>query len=308
MENKQRILVSGSSGLIGSALCRQLERDGHEVLRLVRPPHPDATGRIPWDPATGTLDEDDRLEGLDAVMHLAGESIASGRWTHARKARLRNSRVQGTRLLSRILATRKTPPRVLISASAIGYYGHEGDSTMDEQSPTGESFLALICREWEAATEEARKAGIRTLHTRLGLVLAPGGGALGKMERPFRCGLGGIIGSGDQIVSWISLPDLIRAFLFLLDRDDLRGPVNVVSPIPVTNREFTRALGQVWRCPTFMPLPAFAAHLLLGEMAEETLLASCRVHPAVLEKAGFSFEHPDLAAALTWAYPGKAAT
>lgn len=291
-----RIAVSGASGLIGSGLCERLAAAGHEVLKLVRR-NTDEPRHIAWDPEAGTMDPGP-LERLDAVVHLAGEPIAAGRWNAARKARIRDSRGRGTRLLCDTLARLQAPPRALICASAIGIYGDRGDTLLDESSPPGEGFLADVCREWEAAADPARDAGIRTVHVRIGIVLSREGGALGKMLTPFRLGLGGIVGSGRQYWSWIALDDLVSAIVFAIETEELSGPVNGTAPNPVTNREFTRILGRVLRRPTIFPLPAFAARLALGEMADELLLGSQKVIPAQLQKAGFRFAYPDLQPAL----------
>ncbi|MGD0697382.1 MAG: TIGR01777 family oxidoreductase [Terriglobia bacterium] len=292
------ILVTGSSGLVGSALIPALAGEGHRVTRLVRSTPRAAGDSIPWDPAAGILDAPS-LEGFDAVVHLAGESIAGGRWTVERKARIRDSRVNSTRLLSERLAQLTRPPKVLISASAVGYYGDRGDETLTEESPPGSNFLAGVCREWEAATEPALQHGIRVAVLRSGVVLSPAGGALAKMLFPFRMGVGGIVGSGKQYFSWISIDDLVRVIIRALKTDSLRGPVNAVAPHAVTNAEFTKALGQVLGRPTIVPMPAFAARIAFGEMADELLLASARVVPAKLLASGFVFHHAEIGHALT---------
>jgi uncharacterized protein (TIGR01777 family) len=238
------------------------------------------------------------LEDMDAVVHLAGENIASGRWTAERKRRIRDSRVRGTRLLADSLARLKEPPKVLVCASAIGYYGNRPEETVNEDSSSGSGFLPEVCREWEKATKPAEESGIRVVGTRFGIVLSPSGGALAKMLLPFRLGAGGKIGSGQQYMSWISLDDAIGAIDHALVTESLAGAVNVVAPRPVTNSEFTKTLGQVLRRPTLFPMPAIAARLLLGEMAEELLLASIRVEPARLLATGYKFRHPDLEGAL----------
>lgn len=292
-----RILVSGSTGLVGSALVPLLTSGGHEVVRLVRgAPQPGARD-IHWDPDAGKLDEA-ALEGIDAVVHLAGESIASGRWTAAKKTRIRDSRVRGTRLLSEALARRQQPPRVLVSASAIGYYGDRGEELLTEDSPVGTGFLAEVCRDWEQATEPAAAKGIRVVNLRFGVILTPAGGALAKMLFPFRMGVGGKIGSGRQYTSWIALDDAIGAVQHALVNEAVRGPVNGVAPRPVTNLEFTKTLGRVLGRPTIFPMPAFAARLAFGEMAQELLLAGARVEPARLGQTGYRFRYPDLEGAL----------
>ena len=291
-----KILISGASGLIGSALKTALTARGDSVLSLTR-----RTARnddeITWDPSADTLDPS-RLTDIDGVIHLAGESIAARRWSAAQKARIRDSRVQGTTLLAQTLASISPPPKIFISASAIGYYGNRDDEILTEDSPPGEGFLPDVSIAWENAAKPATEAGIRTVHPRIGLVLSPTGGALGKMRLPFKLGLGGIIGSGNQYMSWITLDDLVSLFLFAIDRESISGAINAVSPTPVTNREFTKTLGRVLSRPTIFPLPAFAAKLALGEMADALLLASTRVIPSRLENTDFSFTHPNLEPAL----------
>ena len=290
-----KILVAGSSGLIGTALCSRLEREGHEVVRLVR--RAPAQGELRWDPEVGEL-EQEALEGIEATVHLGGRSIAAGRWTTTVKEQLRQSRVQTTQLLAAHLAGLAAPPRVLVCASAVGIYGHRGDEELDEESDTGEGFLAELGRAWEEASAVASEAGIRVVQARLGIVLSRRGGALAKMLWPFRLGLGGKIGSGRQYVSWISLEDAVAALIYAVENDALRGPVNLTAPQPVTNAELTRTLGRVLRRPTRLPLPAFAAKLVLGELAEEGLLASQRARPKRLLEAGFEFAYPELEGAL----------
>jgi uncharacterized protein (TIGR01777 family) len=238
------------------------------------------------------------LEGLDAFVHLAGENIAAGRWTAARKEAIRNSRVMGTRLLCDALAGLSRPPKTLLCASAIGYYGDRWEDTLTEESPAGKGFLPEVCREWEAAAEPAAKKGIRVVHLRFGVVLTPAGGALARMLPPFRAGLGGTLGSGRQYVSWVALDDLPGIVLHALTREELRGPVNAVAPRPVTNREFTEALGKILSRPTFFPVPALALRVAFGEMADALLLASARVFPRRLEETGYRFRFPELHAAL----------
>ncbi len=290
------VLVTGSSGLVGSALIPHLESSGHRVLRLVRAsPKGDLERR--WDPETGELAAAE-LEGIQAVVHLAGENIASGRWNEAKKNRIRGSREDGTRLLAQGLADLQTPPGVLISASAIGYYGNRGDEVLNEESPPGADFLAETCIAWESAARPAADAGVRTVYLRIGIVLSADGGALAKMLFPFKMGVGGVIGSGDQYMSWVSLSDLAGIIAHALKTETLEGPVNAVSPAPATNREFTKTLGGVLFRPTLFPMPGFAARLAFGEMADALLLSSTRVDPARLQESGYDFQHPGLEGAL----------
>jgi uncharacterized protein (TIGR01777 family) len=291
------VLVTGSSGLVGSALVSQLKGDGHTVTRLVRSRRSAAEAQVPWDPEVGTIDAAS-LEGLDAVVHLAGESIAAGRWTAARKVRILESRVKGTRLLAEALARLHKRPKVLVSASAVGYYGDRGEEGLGEESASGSGFLAEVCRQWEAAATPASQSGIRVVHPRFGVILSRAGGALPRLLLPFRLGLGGRLGSGQQFMSWIALDDVVGAIHHAITHDDLQGPVNAVSPAPARNHEFTKTLGRVLRRPTVFPLPAFAARLAFGQMADEMLLASQRVEPAKLLASGYQFQFPDLESAL----------
>ena len=293
-----KVLVSGSTGLVGSALCTALTSGGHEIARLVRQSPRSRQPEISWDPAKGTIDAT-KLEGFDAVVHLAGESIAAGRWTDEQKARIRDSRIQGTRLLCETLATLKNKPKVLVCASAVGYYGDRGDEVVDESSPAGANmFLVDVCQEWEAATEPARTAGIRVVNLRFGVVLSPNGGALAKMLLPFKLGAGGVVGTGKQYMSWIALDDAVGSIQHCLTTDSLTGPVNAVAPQAVTNYEFTKTLGKVLVRPTILPMPAFAARLALGQMADELLLASTRVRPTKLLESKYPFHYPQLEGAL----------
>lgn len=292
------VAVSGSSGLIGEALMKELNRRGHRVSRMVRRAAA-GLGEISWDPASGRLDPGD-LEGLDGVVHLAGENIAA-RWTAARKARIRESRVKGTKLISETLAQLRRRPAVLVAASAVGIYGNRGNELLTEASPPGDrsrDFLASVSWEWEAAGEPARVAGIRVVHSRFGMVLSPKGGALKKMLLPFRVGLGGQVGNGTQWMSWISIDDAVGAILHALATETLGGPVNATAPEPVTNQDFARALGRVLRRPTPFRVPAAALRLALGEMADSTLLTSTRAVPSKLLASGYRFQHPDLETAL----------
>ncbi len=289
-----KILVSGSSGLIGAALLPALQSSGYEVTRLV---HGAASGRgqIRWDPGQPLAPE--LVSGFDAVVHLAGESIV-GRWTEAKKRRIRESRVRGTRNLATALAAAPQPPPLLISASAIGYYGNRGEEMLREESASGNGFLSEVCREWESAAEPAAKAGIRALQVRFGLVLSPSGGALQKMLLPFRIGLGGNMGNGRQWWSWIDISDVVGAIQHVIKTDSLRGPVNVVAANPVRNAEFTKTLASVLSRPAIFPMPAFAARLVFGQMGDELLLASQRVEPAKLMASGYIFQKADLRKAL----------
>ncbi len=290
-----KILVSGASGFIGSALCPVLSSAGADVRRLVRT-RPRDDSEIQWDPAGST--DASQLEGLDAVVHLAGERI-TGPWTAAKKQRILQSRAQGTRTLATLFAQCARRPRVFVSASAVGFYGDRGDEILREESAPGSTgFLPEVARAWEEATRPAAEAGIRVVNLRIGIVLSPRGGALKQMLLPFKLGLGGRLGSGQQHMSWIALDDLLGAIQFALTNDLLRGPVNAVAPNPVTNAEFTKTLGQVLHRPTIFPVPAFAVRTLFGQMGEELLLASQRVEPARLVAAGFSFKHPELRGAL----------
>jgi len=292
-----KVLVTGSTGLVGSALVSCLAGGGHNVTRMVRAKKIRGKDEVGWDPAAGVIDSAG-LEGLDAVVHLAGESISSGRWTTEKKAKIRDSRVSGTRLLAETLSRLAKPPKVFVSASAIGYYGDRGAETLVEDSGPGTGFLAEVCRAWEAAAEPAARSGIRVVHPRIGVVLGRDGGALKMMLLPFKMGIGGKIGSGEQYMSWIALDELIGVIRHLLITDTLTGAVNAVAPRPVTNLEFTKSLGRVLSRPTVMPLPAFAATLALGEMAEELLLGSARVEPLRLLASGYKFRHPELEEAL----------
>ena len=302
-----RILVSGSHGLVGAALVARLRTAGHDVARLVRQRPSEDESSVCWDPQRGTIDGS-ALDRFDAVVHLAGENIAARRWTSTQKSRIRDSRVIGTRLLAESLATQDQPPRVLICASAIGYYGDRSDEELDEQSSSGDGFLAEVCREWEAACEPAVTAGIRVVPIRWGMILSASGGALQKMLLPFRLCLGGIVGSGRQYWSWITLGDVLGIIEHVMTNEQFAGPVNGTSPNPVTNREFTKSLGRALHRPTLFPMPAFAARLILGGMADELLLGSARVLPKRLLETGYKFRHPDLNAALTDILNGRDGT
>ena len=288
------VLISGATGLIGSALVPELEAKGHTVTRLSR--SGSGTGTVRWDPSAGTIDGD--LEGTEAVVHLAGESIAQGRWSPDKKRRILDSRVQGTRLLAERIAALSTPPKVMVSTSAVGYYGDRGGEVLTEESAPGEDFLARVCREWEAAAEPARRAGIRVVHPRLGIVLSPEGGALGTTLPIFKLGGGGKIGSGRQWWSWVALDDVVGSTVHALTDEGVEGPVNVGSPNPMTNAEYTKVLGKVLGRPTVLPLPAPAARVMLGEVADALLLASQRMRPTRLQDTGYAFRYPQLEGAL----------
>lgn len=291
-----KILVTGSTGLVGSALIPKLEAKGHQIIRLVRSESNDASA-VFWNPGQGEINAAG-LEGLNGVVHLAGENLAEGRWTDEKKRRIRESRVKGTRLLSETLAQLNRKPEVLVSASAVGFYGNRGDEVLTERSASGSDFLAEACREWELATQPAAQAGIRVVNLRFGVIFSSEGGALKKMLLPFRLGVGGKLGSGRQYMSWIAIDDAVEAIEFALTNETLRGAVNAVAPQAVTNYDFTKTLGRVLSRPTIFTVPAFATHLAFGEMADETLLASQRVEPQRLLEAGYTFKYPTLEAAL----------
>ncbi|MGI8790226.1 MAG: TIGR01777 family oxidoreductase [Actinomycetota bacterium] len=291
-----RILLSGASGFIGSALRRVLEQEGHEVSALSRSAPADSSA-VQWDPDSGELDPV-ALEGWDAVVHLAGEGIGDRRWNEAHKRRVRDSRIKGTTLLSRTLAKLDRPPAVLLSASAIGYYGDRGDEALTENAPAGGGFLAGVVQAWEESTAPARDSGIRVVTMRSGLVLDGDGGVLKRQLIPFRLGMGGRLGAGRQYWSWITLEDEVRAMQHLLDAD-VSGAVNLTAPTPVTNAEFTAVLGRVLSRPAFLSVPPVALEVVLGkEMATEMLFFSQRVVPSKLEGSGFRFRHPELESAL----------
>jgi len=299
MVSSSRILVSGMSGPIGTALLATLKSNGARIARLTRIGAKYSVSdeqQIPWNPAQPIPPES--VSGFDAVIHLAGESII-GRWTEAKKGKIRDSRVTGTTHLAQALAHSKHKPQVFVCSSAIGYYGDRGDEVLNEQSVPGTGFLSEVCREWEAATQPAVEAGIRTVSMRTGIVLTPKGGALGKMLTPFQMGVGGRIGNGRQWMSWIDLRDMVGAIHHLLKNDLLHGPVNMVGPKPVTNLEFTQTLASVLSRPAIFPLPAFAVKLAFGEMGETVLLGSQRVEPAQLLGSGYPFRFHELRASLT---------
>lgn len=296
-ERPLRIAVTGASGLVGRRLCAWLASGGHRVQAMVRREPKAGSDEIAWNPALGRIDSA-ALEGVDAVVNLAGENVASGRWTAPRKDVIRRSRVDGTALLARTIASLSRPPRVLVSASAIGIYGDRAGEWLTEDSEGGRGFLADVCREWESATSPAAERGIRVVVLRIGMVLSAAGGALARMLGPFRMGMGGPVGGGRQYVSWIAMDDLLGIVLRAIEDDSLRGAVNAVAPNPVTNAEFVSILARLLHRPAVVPLPAVAVRLLFGEMGDALLLASARVRPARLEATGFAFRHPDLASAL----------
>lgn len=289
-----KILIAGASGLIGKALSEFLASTGHTIVKLSRQPGADT---IVWNPKEGHVDNS-ALEGFDAFINLAGENIAGGRWTEEKKKLILESRIQATSLLVKAIQTLKAPPKVLINASAIGYYGSQGDNIVDEDSPSGQGFLAEVCRQWEAATEPAKAAGVRVVIIRIGVVLSKDGGALANMLTPFKLCLGGRIGSGRQYMSWVSLNELIRMIDFALRNEAITGPVNAVAPCPVQNIEFTKTLGKALGRPTVLPMPAFAVRWVFGELGDELLLSSTRVHPTRLQKAGYTYYDPHLSTVL----------
>jgi uncharacterized protein len=299
-----QVLMSGVSGPIGAALLPALKASGARITRLMRQDSggsPAGEASLAWDPAQPLSAE--AVSGFDAVIHLAGESIV-GRWTESKKKKIRDSRVVGTENLANALARAQNKPRVWVSSSAIGYYGNRGDEVLTESSPPGSGFLAGVCREWEAATQAAADAGIRTVQIRTGVVLSPRGGALGKMLTPFKMGAGGRMGDGQQWMSWIDVEDLVGAVLHIVHSDGLRGPVNMVGPKPVRNAEFTQILASVLNRPAMFPVPAFAVKLAFGEMGETVLLGSQQVEPTRLVHSGFGFRFESLRDSLEHALRG----
>lgn len=291
-----KILVTGSSGLVGSSLVSFLGIAKHQVIKLVRKQTNLKSNEISWDPEKGKLDPHS-LEGFDAVVHLAGENLM-GRWSEDKKKEILNSRVKSTQLLCKVLSQLQQPPSVLVSASAIGYYGNQGDMVLTESSPKGIGFLADVCDKWEKATIPAVEKGIRTVNLRIGIVLSKNGGALKLMLLPFQLGMGGYLGDGKQYMSWIDIDDLTGIIYYAIQKSDLKGPVNAISPYPVTNYEFTKTLGSALNRPTFLAVPSFVINGLFGEMGEAVLLNSTRVRPEVLLEHGFHFDYPKLGESL----------
>ena len=292
-----RVLISGGSGLVGSALTKSLRADGHSVFHFVRPGGTAAPGDVRWDPSQATVDVP-ALEAFDAIVHLSGASISDGRWTDNRKKELRSSRVDSTRVLVDSLERLKQPPRVFVCASAIGYYGNRGDELLAESSGYGNDFLALVCRAWEGEAARAAARGVRTVMARFGVILATQGGALPRMLMPFKLGLGGRLGSGKQWMSWIALEDVVQILRSAIADEKIQGPVNIVAPQPAQNAEFTRVLAGVLHRPAIFPAPAIALRLALGQMADGLLLSSQRVQPEKLVASGYKFRHESLQPAL----------
>lgn len=291
-----RILITGASGLVGTALQRSFAHKGYDVLLASRS-EPKTANHIQWNVEDGFA-EPERLEGIDAVVHLAGENVSGLRWTDEKKKAIRDSRVLGTRSVVDAISKLKDRPKVLVASSAIGFYGERGDEEMSESSTAGHGFLADVAKEWEGEARRAEDAGIRTVLLRTGIVLSKDGGALGTMLTPFKMGVGGVVGSGKQWMSWISLDDHIAVINYVIENDNIRGAVNAVSPHPVTNEEFTKTLGEALSRPTFIPLPEFAVSMLMGEMGDALLLTSTKVMPNRLLDAGFEFKLPDLKSAI----------
>lgn len=292
-----KILIAGASGFVGSELVPFLTHAGCEVKKLVRKNTDLASDEISWDPEKGIVNESE-LEGFDAMINLAGDSISQGRWTEKKKKSILESRINATRTLSNAIQRIKKPPKIFINASAVGYYGSRGDSILTEDSQSGTGFLAHVCEEWEAAALPIASKNVRLMNTRFGMILSANGGALAKMLIPFKFGLGGVIGSGNQYISWITLDEVLGIIYHILNTDTLAGPVNVATPNPVTNSTFTKTLGKVLSRPTFLTMPATVAQLVFGEMADELLLASQRVSCEKLIGSGYQFCQPQLEQAL----------
>ncbi|MEP7213546.1 MAG: TIGR01777 family oxidoreductase [Acidobacteriota bacterium] len=292
-----KILITGASGLIGKALQASFRQKGYEMLLASRK-EPKNANEIKWDLENGFADAS-KLEGVEAVVHLAGENVSGGlRWSDEKKKAIRDSRVIGTRSVVDAMAAMNVKPKVFIASSAIGFYGDRADEVMTESSSAGTTFLSEVCTEWEAESRRAEDAGIRTVLLRTGIVLSKDGGALAAMLTPFKFGVGGVVGSGKQWMSWISLDDMVGIINFAIEQENIRGAVNAVAPNPVTNEEFTKALGDVLYRPTFLPLPAFAVNMVFGEMGDALLLASTRVIPKRIEDAGYKFEYTDIRKAI----------
>ena len=292
-----KVLISGGSGLVGTALTQALRAEGHTVAHLVRPGGDASPGDVRWDPASSFVNLD-AMTGTDAVVNLNGASIGGGRWSPPRKKLLRSSRIDSTRVLEDALSRMKQRPRVFVSASAVGYYGDRGDEILTESSSSGNDFLAILARDWETEARRAESLGIRTVITRFGIILSDQGGALPRMLTPFKLGAGGRLGSGKQWMSWVALEDVVGALRSAIASDQLSGPVNVVAPNPVRNTEFTQVLASVLHRPAIFPAPAFALRLALGEMADALLLSSQRVEPAQLSANRYAFRFENLEPAL----------
>lgn len=286
------VVITGITGLVGARLSERLSDAGYEVRGYSRNPQ-GRPGLYAWNPSAGEIDAT-ALDGATAVVHLAGDNIADGRWTEAKKERIRQSRVDGTRLIAETIAAREQKPGVLVSASAIGWYGDRGDERLDESSAPGEGFLPIVCQQWEEAAKPAADAGVRVVNLRIGVVISTHGGALQKMLLPFRLGAGGVVGSGEQLMSWVDLDDVVGAIQFAIEQATLDGPVNATAPQPATNREFTKTLGSVLRRPTIIPMPGFAARLAFGELADDLMLSGAKIHPRRLHEAGYQFAYPEL--------------